>query len=304
MTDLIVIGAGTAGMTAALYALRNGKTVKIFDSEGYGGQIANSPRVENFPSVKVISGSDFADKLFDQINDFGAEYEYEKILHVEKKGKTFVVTGEYGEYESKTVVIASGVKHKTFGLPNEQELVGKGISYCAVCDGAFYKGKEVVLIGDANTALQYALLLSNYCTKVKLCTLFNKFFGDEMLVKAVKGTENIEIIQGISLIEIKGKESLESLVFKETYGEKTFEMPAEALFVAIGQVPDNKAFENVVDIDERGFIVAGEDCKTKTEGLFAAGDCRTKAIRQLTTAAADGAIAAMNASTYIASLGE
>lgn len=303
MYDLIVVGAGAAGMTAALYALRNSKTVLVLESESLGGQIANSPRLENYPSIKEISGEQFADNLFEQITAHGAELEIEKVVAIEKLGEgNFKVKTEYNEYSAKSVVIASGVKHKHLRTKSDREdLVGKGVYYCAICDGAFYKGQEVAVIGDANTALQYSLLLASYCKKVYVYTLFDKFFGDKAHVKALMSKENIEWRPNTSVIDFIGEKELTAIEYKDADGNiKRHELPA--VFVAIGQIPDNKAFENLVDIDKMGYIIADESCKTKTEGLFVAGDCRTKAVRQVSTAIGDGAIAATNASIYLESL--
>jgi len=302
MTDLIVIGAGAAGMTSALYALRNGKSVLVIEGESIGGQIATSPRLENYPSIKAISGDQFADNIFSQITDLGAEVEIDRVTGIEKHDNLFTVTTEYGKYQAKSVIIAAGVKHKHLRTKsNRDDLVGKGVYYCAICDGAFYKGREVAVIGDANTALQYSLLLASYCSKVYVYTLFDKFFGDKSLVKALRSKENIEVRPSTSVIDFIGEKELSAIEYKDANGEiKTHEIPA--VFVAIGQIPDNKAFANLVDIDKDGYIIADETCKTKTEGLFVAGDCRTKAVRQVATAVADGAIAATNASLYIESL--
>ena len=302
MYDIVVIGAGAAGMTAALYALRNGKTVLVLESESLGGQIATSPRLENFPSIKEISGEKFADNLFEQITALGAELEIEKVIGVEKLDGYFKIKTEYNEFEGKSVIIAAGVKHKHLRTKsNRDDLVGKGVYYCAICDGAFYKGKEVMVIGDANTALQYSLLLSSYCSKVYIYTLFDKFFGDGRLVKALLSKDNIEWVPNVACTDFIGENELTGVEYKDKDGNiKVHEITG--VFVAIGQVPDNKAFENLVDIDKDGYIIAGEDCKTKTEGLFVAGDCRTKAVRQVATACADGAIAATNASIYLESL--
>lgn len=300
MYDLIIVGAGAAGMTAALYALRNGKTVLVLESESLGGQIATSPRLENYPSIKEISGEAFADNLFEQITDLGAETEIEKVEKIEKEKGVFKVKTEYNEYEGKSVVIASGVKHKHLKTDRE-DLVGKGVYYCAICDGAFYKGKEVAVIGDGNTALQYALLLAGYCKKVYVYTLFDKFFGDVRLVNALKSKENIEVRPNTSVIGFEGENELTAILYKDKDGNvNKHEIPA--VFVAIGQIPDNKKFENLVDLDKDEYIIADESCKTKTEGLFVAGDCRTKAVRQVATAVADGAVAATNASVYLESL--
>lgn len=303
MYDIIVIGAGAAGMTSALYALRNGKKVLVLEGESLGGQIATSPRLENFPSIKAISGEEFADNLFEQITDLGAEVEIEKVTGIEKKAEgAFTVRTEYSEYEGKSVIIAAGVKHKHLKTKHDREdLVGKGVYYCAVCDGPFYKGKEVALIGDANTALQYALLLSGYCKKVYMYTLFDKFFGDESLVKAVRAKDNVEVRPNTSVVDFIGEDELTAIEYTDKDGSLCRqEIPA--VFIAIGQVPDNKAFANVADLDEAGYILADENCKTRTPGVFVAGDCRTKAVRQVSTAVSDGAIAATNASLYLESL--
>lgn len=303
MFDVIVIGAGAAGMTSALYALRNSKTVLVLESESLGGQIAMSPRLENYPSIKLISGEEFADNLYNQVTDLGAEIEIEKVTGIEKqKDGTFNVKTEYKEYQGKSVIIAAGVKHKHLRTKsNRDDLVGHGVYYCAICDGAFYKGQEVMVIGDANTALQYGLLLSSYCKKVYVYTLFDKFFGDKGLVKSLLGKDNVEWRPNTSVIDFIGESELKAVEYKDKDGNVCrHEIPA--VFVAIGQVPDNKPFENLVDLDQNGYIVADETCKTKTEGLFVAGDCRTKAVRQVVTAVADGGIAATNACLYLESL--
>ncbi len=298
MTDIIVIGAGASGMTAALYALRNGKSVTVLEEDTFGGQIASSPRVENFPTIKEIAGSELSDRLFEQITALGAEVELEKALSIEKKGKGFVVKTDYGERECKSVIIAAGVKHKHLRFPNEENLVGKGISYCAICDGPFYTGEEVALVGDGNTALQYAILLSGYCPKVYVYTLFDKFFGDESLVKTLLSKPNVVWKPNTSLTAYIGENQLEGFKYKDADGNEQ-EHRIKALFVAIGQVPDNKKFENLVTLDKDGYIVADETCVTSTDGVFVAGDCRTKKIRQLTTSVADGAVAALAACAYI-----
>ena len=301
MTDIIIIGAGAAGMTAALYALRNGKRVTIIERNNIGGQIAESPRVENFPTIEVISGSELADKLFEQITKLGVDFVFGDVKSVEKQDGKFVVTTEYDKLESKAVIIAAGVEHRKLNLKNEENLIGHGISYCALCDGAFYAGEDVVLVGDANTALQYALLLSSYCKSVHVVTLFDKFFGDQTLIDALKKKENIKVTHEAKLVELVGENELEGLVFQRSDGQK-LEVKTKALFVAIGQVPNNNIYKALVELSPEGYIIADENLKTKTPGLFVAGDCRTKKVRQLTTACSDGAIAATNASTYLQSL--
>lgn len=301
MIDIIVIGGGAAGMTAALYAKRSGKSVKIFEKESFGGQIANSPKVENFPSIKEISGLELSNNMFEQIMDLGVEFECEDVLEVKKENDCFIVTTDYNTYLAKAVIIAAGVKHRTMGVEREEELVGKGVSYCAVCDGAFYKGKDVAVIGDANTALQYTLMLSDICNKVYLCMLFDKFFADQTLVNRLNDRNNIVVTKEILLKEFLGKDELTGLKFEHTKTNEPFSINCEAVFIAIGQVPNNERYTNLVDIDERGYIVS-TDTTTKTPGLYVAGDCRTKHVRQLTTAVGDGAIAAMNAVNYINNL--
>lgn len=298
MIDVIIIGAGMAGMTASLYLKRNNKEVLILEKESVGGQIAKSPKVENYPAFKEISGTELADNLFEQILTLGVKFELENVLEISKENNIFKVKTDYNTYISKSVIIATGAKPRMLNIKNEEELIGKGVYYCAICDGPFYTGKEVTLIGDANSALQYALMLSSYCSKVNLITLFDKFFGEKQLIEAVKNTKNIEISHNLKAVEFLGAKNLEGIVFEKPSGDK-FIHKTEAVFVAIGQVPDNKVFEKLADLDRNGYIIADENCKTKTDGLFVAGDCRTKNIRQVTTAISDGAICATNACKYL-----
>ncbi len=303
MFDIIIIGGGMAGMTASLYALRNNKKVLIIEKESVGGQIATSPKVENYPTQKSISGSELADQLFEQIMDLGVEFELEDVMKVEKENNIFKVTTNYNQYEAKSVIIATGVKHRTLGIENEEKYIGKGVYYCAICDGPFFKGQDVTLIGDANSAMQYALMLASYCKTVNMFTLFDKFFGEKTLEDQIRKTENIKIVHNVKAVGLKGENGLEKIVFEKS-NKETFEHETKAVFVAIGQIPDNKKFENLVDIDKFGYIVANETCETKTQGLFVAGDCRTKDIRQVATAIGDGATSATKACKYLQSLGE
>ena len=301
MTDLIVIGAGAAGMTAALYALRNGMKVTLLEKNNLGGQIAESPRVENFPTIESISGSELADRLFDQITKLGVDFVFGEVLSLQKEGDKFVVKTEYETLEARSVIIAAGVEHRKLNLPNEEKLIGHGISYCALCDGAFYSGDEVVLIGDGNTALQYSLLLSSQCKGVHVVTMFDKFFGDQSLVDALKKKTNVKITHNARLVGLIGDKELEGLTFERN--DKTrFEIKTPALFVAIGQVPNNGIYSQLVELSPDGYILTDENMATKTKGLFVAGDCRLKKVRQLTTACSDGAIAATSASTFVQSL--
>lgn len=309
MDDVIIIGAGVAGMTAALNCLRNGKSVRLFEGEAVGGQIANSPKVENFPTVKEISGLELSDKLFEQISERGAEIEYDKVTSIKKEGDEFIVKTDYDEFRARSVIAAVGVKHKHIGADGESELLGRGVYYCALCDGHFYKDREVALIGDGNTAMQYALLLCNICSKVYVLTWSDKFFGDKELEDRLRSRENAVIMPFTSVTGFLGGGSgeLKAVEYKclKTGEQKSLCVPAA--FVAIGQVPDNSLFAELAELDENGYFCnlgGGDACAeagvfTKTAGLFVAGDCRKKAIRQLTTAMSDGALAAFYACDYL-----
>lgn len=290
MYDTIIIGCGAAGMTAALNILRNGKTVLIIEKDTIGGQIANSPKVENYPSIKEISGLDFSMQLFDQITDLGAEMELEEVLDVEKVGDIFKVVTNYKTYESKTVVIAVGAEHNKLNAPGIDK---KGVSYCALCDGAFYKGEEVTVIGDANTALQYVLLLSGICKRVNLCMLFDHYFGDQILVDKVEKKENVFVYRELSLESVNGNSDMESLTFRNTKTNELVTIESKAVFIAIGQTPKTDIYAKLVDRNKQ-YIITNESMETKTDGLYAIGDVRSKKVRQLTTAVSDAAIAAFN----------
>ena len=290
-------------MTAALNALRNNKTVLVIEKETIGGQIASSPKVENLPSIKEISGVEFSSNLYDQIESLGCNFDFDEVTSIDKVDGIFKVKTVYNEYEAKSVIIASGVKHRHLKAINDTELDGKGISYCAVCDGAFYKGEDVAVIGDANSALQYALLLANTSPKVYLCCLFNKMFADKILIDRVIKNPKIEITYNISLLEyVKGSNgTLTGLRFENTQTHEEVNFNCKGVFVAIGQIPDNDKFSNLVDLN-KGFIETNELCETKTKGLYAIGDCRVKTLRQVSTAVADGATAAFYATNYVDSL--
>lgn len=300
--DIIIVGAGTAGMTAAIYALRGGKKTLILERENIGGQIALSPKVQNIPSIFEISGGEFADRMFSQISDLGVDFELEEVLKIEKSGNAFTVTTDYNSYSASAVILASGVKHRRLNVPGEDKFLGKGVYYCALCDGAFYTGREVALVGDGNTALQYALMLSDIASKLTVVTMFDKFFGEKALENALRAKTNVEIIPDYVASEILGDDEFGGVRFKKTKGEGTFDLSAAALFVAIGQVADDALYKDLVKTDAQGFIVTDEMMRTSLPGLYAAGDCRVKNVRQLTTAAADGAVAATDALSYIATL--
>lgn len=306
LNDIIIIGAGAAGMTAALYSLRAGKKVTILEHESIGGQIATSPKVENFPTIPEISGLELADRMYNQIDALGVNFEFEDVQKIEEfydeDKKFFKIIGEYSTFYAKAVIIATGVKHRSINVEGEEQLIGKGVSYCAVCDGAFYKNEDVCLIGDANTALQYAILLSNYCNKVYVNTLFDKFFGETKLVETLKSKENVVIQHNLSLKKFLYDDSLNGLVFEDTQTKELKEFNVKACFIAIGQIPNNKMFENVCELNKQGYIITNTDLETKVKGVYAVGDCREKKVRQLTTAVNDGTIAAINACSYIDSI--
>ncbi|MBQ5474648.1 MAG: thioredoxin-disulfide reductase [Lachnospiraceae bacterium] len=299
MTDIIIVGAGPAGLSAAIYALRAGKSVKVFEANTYGGQIVNTPDIENYPGIKHISGFEFATGLYEQAKDLGAEVIYEKVLSIKNDIDKKIVYTSSGEYEAKAVILATGAKNRKLGVEKEDEFVGKGISYCATCDGAFFRNKDVAVQGGGNTALEDAAFLSNYCNKVYVIHRRDEFRGDHKDVETLKAKENVEFVLNSTVIELIGETNLTGIkvLNKLTNEVKTLEV--SGLFVAIGQEPDNKSFEDVVILDKKGYIKATENCLTNTKGIYTAGDCRTKEVRQLTTAAADGAVAALAAASYI-----
>lgn len=304
MHDIIVIGGGPAGMTAALYALRNGKSALVLEKHGFGGQITYSPKVENYPGRKQMSGNEFADDFLGQIMDQGADVELEKAIEVIDNGKSkTVLTEEGGSYECKAVVIATGVKHRMLGLPGENELVGDGISFCAVCDGDFYTGRKVCIAGGGNSALQEAILLAGKCTEVTVLQDLPEFTGEKKLQEILFAKDNVKALTGVKVVGLKtanGALTGVEIADKSTGEKKTVD--CDGLFIAIGLIPENGPFEKLADLNDYGYFASGEDCTTKTPGIFVAGDCRSKSVRQLTTAAADGSIAALAACRFIDSL--
>ena len=301
MHDIIIVGGGPAGLTAAVYALRAGKTVLVIEKNGFGGQIAYSPKVENIPGTKVISGAEFADQLTDQAMALGADVELETVVRVEKTANGFSVhTEEESIHEGKAVILAVGVKHRTLGLPGENELIGSGISFCAVCDGAFYTGQEVAMIGGGNSALQEALLLSEVCSKVTVVQNLATFTGEKKLADALMEKDNVQAFFNTVVVGYESENgALSGLRLRnEVTGEETA-IRVDGAFLAVGLIPENEPFAEHAQLNNWGYFDSGEDCRTKTEGIFVAGDCRSKTIRQVVTASADGAIAAMAACRYL-----
>ena len=296
MYDIIIIGGGPAGLTAALYAKRANKSVLVIEKATFGGQITYSPKVENIPGFLSLSGNEFAEKLIEQVLEQGADVEMAEVLSI-KKGETFTALTDSGEYEGKTVIIATGAKHRMLGLPREEQFVGEGISFCAVCDGAFYSGKTVAVIGGGNSALQEAILLSDLAKKVYVVQNLDYLTGEEKLAEQLKNKNNVEIILGSVVTELIGESELKGIKIKNANGEQTLEL--DGMFVAIGLVPQNEPFAEHISLNTWGYAEAGEDCKTTQAGIFVAGDCRSKRIRQVATAAADGAIAALAACDYL-----
>lgn len=302
MYDVIIIGGGPAGLTAALYALRAGKSVLVIEKNAFGGQITWSPKVENFPTIESISGTELADRLMSQVMNQGADMELDEVSSVEIKDGIKLVKTEFGaEFEGKTLIIATGAKPRMLGIDREEELTGAGVCFCAVCDGAFYKGHPVAVNGGGNSALQDAMLLSETCSKVYLVHRRDSFRGEAKLVEALEAKENVEFVLNSSITALKGENELKGITVTDNNGAER-DIEVDGLFVAIGHAPDNRFVAELMVLDEAGYADSGEDCLTKTPGVFVAGDCRKKAVRQLTTAAADGSAAALAACRYIDSL--
>ncbi|MBO4864054.1 MAG: thioredoxin-disulfide reductase [Eubacterium sp.] len=303
MIDVLIIGAGPAGLSAAIYTERSGKHAVCLEALTVGGQIVNTPEIANYPGIKNISGFEFSMGLYEQATELGAEVIYDKALSIasiEDETGTYkkVTTVSGKEYLCRAVIIATGARNRHLGLAKEEEFTGKGVSYCATCDGAFFRKKDVAVNGGGNTALEDALFLSNYCNKVYIIHRRDQFRGEPQNLEAVKNKENIEFVLNSNVIELTGESSLEAVIVKDKITEETRKIPVSGLFIAIGQEPDNKDFEDVAELDQAGYIASDESCKTKTPGVFVAGDCRTKNVRQLTTAASDGAIAALAACEF------
>ena len=299
MADIIIVGAGPAGLSAAIYARRAGMNTVVYEAESYGGQIINTPEIENYPAIAKISGFDFADGLYKQAEALGAEIKFDKVTEIRPVEGGFEVATEYSGTETcKAVVLAVGAKNRHMGIAREEELTGKGVSYCATCDGAFYKGKTVAVTGGGNTAVEDAIYLCGMAEKVYLVHRRNEFRAEETLVNAAKAIENLEFVTPYVVKELKGEPKLSSVILENREDGSEKELTVDGLFVAIGQEPATASFKDLVTLSG-GYIEAGEDCRTNVPGIFAAGDGRTKKVRQLTTACADGAVAALAVVDFI-----
>ena len=299
MYDIIIIGAGPAGLTAAVYAGRAEKKVLVLERETFGGQITHSPRVENYPGFLQMSGNEFAEKLLEQAMNQGAEIELDTATAITKNGDAFTVKGESAEYEGKSVIIATGAAHRRLGLPNEDKFTGEGVSYCAVCDGAFYNGKDVAIIGGGNSALQEAVLLSKSCKSVTVIQNLPYLTGEVKLQNELNNKDNVKIILSSIVASINGGDVFEGITIENTETKEKTDLSFDGIFVAIGQQPMNEPFKDNVKLNDWGYVDADENCVPESEeGIFVAGDCRSKRVRQIATAIADGATAALAACSY------
>lgn len=303
MYDIIVVGGGPAGLTAALYALRAGKSVLVIEKSTFGGQITWSPKVENYPAIPSVSGTELGDRLMAQAEAQGAEFELDEVISAELDGDVKRVKTDFGgEFEAKALIIAVGAKPRMLGLEREEELVGNGVCFCAVCDGAFYKNRPVAVSGGGNSALQDAVLLSDTCSKVYLIHRRATFRGEAKLVETLRSKDNVEFVLESSVTALHGENELSGITVTNKDGVSR-DISVDGLFVAVGHAPDNGVFAQLMELDEAGYAASDESCLTKTRGVFVAGDCRRKAVRQLTTAAADGSAAALAACSYIDNMG-
>lgn len=300
MYDIIVIGAGPAGLTAAIYARRAEKSVLVIEKSNFGGQMTHSPKIENYPAFGQISGLELSDKMVEQALELGADIEPDEVIEVKDMGDFKRVICEGGEFDAKALIIAVGVKHRQLGLDRENELCGNGVSYCAVCDGAFYKGKVVGVVGGGNSALQEAVLLSETSEKVYVIQNLDFLTGEVKLQNKIATLPNVEVILGATVEKLIGENELTAVALNTADGTK--ELALDGLFVAIGLLPKNEIFADIAKLNEGGYFDSNEACTTSTGGVFVAGDCRQKAIRQITTATADGAVAALAACRYIENL--
>ena len=296
--DVLIIGAGPAGLTAAIYARRAGKSVLVLEKDTFGGQITFSPKLENYPGFETISGNELAQRMLEQAMALGADVDMDTVLGIED-GAVKTVIGESGRYEARAVIIAAGARHRRLGLPREEEMIGNGLSFCAVCDGAFYQDAHVAVIGGGNTALQEILLLAETCKKVTVVQNLAFLTGEQKMIDLVLARPNVEILYSMLCVGYEGEAQLNGLRLKNTETGAETGLSVDGAFLAIGTEPENQAFAALAPLNEAGYIKADESCTTPTAGIFAAGDCRTKAYRQVATAVADGAAAALNACRWL-----
>lgn len=300
MVDLAVIGAGPAGITAAIYALRAGLSVAVCEKNVYGGQTSIIENIENYPGIENISGFDFANILFNQAKNFGADFIFDEVTKVDLQPEIKKIYFKSREaLEAKTVVIANGLKRRLLGCKGEKEFAGRGVSYCATCDGAFFKGKKVAVVGGGNTALEDALYLANICKEVTLIVRKDHFRAENFLVNTVKDKENIDVCFESHIEEIIGEKNVEKIKIISKDVQETKDI--DGVFIAIGYEPDNEIYRGQIEMTENGYFVADESCRTSAEGVYVAGDCRIKSLRQIVTAVSDGAVAGSNASSLVIS---
>ena len=301
MYDIIIVGAGPAGLTAAIYASRASNKVLVLEAKAYGGQIINTLDIENYPAYKHISGFDFATNLYDQATSLGANILYEKVLDINNLGDMKEVITKKNTYKTKAIILATGSENRKLGIDLEDSLVGKGISYCATCDGAFYKNKTVAVVGGGNTALEDAMYLTDICKKVYLIHRRSEFRGEDTTVRKLKEKDNIQFIYNSNVTKLIVDKRLTGIEVTNNDGIVK-NIDVDGLFVAVGRIPENQNFAKLINLDEAGYIVANEDCKTNVPGIFVAGDNRVKEVRQLVTAASDGATAALASVKYVNNL--
>ncbi|MBR6300864.1 MAG: FAD-dependent oxidoreductase [Clostridia bacterium] len=298
MTDLIIIGGGMAGLTAAVYSLRAGKSVLVIEKSAFGGQITSSPRVDNYPGLPAISGNALADALLGQALDLSCEVELEEVSAVHPVENGFTVCAGSNEFKARAIIVATGARPRPLGLPGEEKLIGRGISYCALCDGAFHKGQNVAVVGGGNTAAQAAVFLSDICSHVTVLQDLDHFTCDQRDYEAMRSRENISFQTSTRISALEGDDHLTGLKLLAADGASS-ELPVQGLFVSIGRIPDTEAFADLLSMDKSGFLLTDDGLGAGMNGIWAAGDCRRKAVRQLTTAAADGTIAAVNACRFL-----
>jgi len=298
MVDIIIIGAGPAGMTAAIYARRASKTVLVLEAMSYGGQIINTPDIENYPVAAHISGFDFATKVYEQAKALGAAFKFEKAVEIRDNGDSKTVVTAKNAYDAKAVIIATGSENRKLGIEGEDKLVGRGVSYCATCDGAFFRNKQVAVVGGGNTALEDALYLADIAETVYLIHRRDQFRGEDSTVEKLRQRANVQFVYNSQVTRLNADKRLQSIEVTDKQGNVTT-LEVSGLFVAVGRIPENQNFASVVELDGAGYALAAENCRTKTPGVFVAGDNRVKEVRQLVTATADGAVAATEAIKFI-----